>query len=91
MVEVVGVVECVEVVGCGGAHQAGGSASSLCCPPPPGCDSRQLSLCRSFADRRELVKKKAEWKINTAFFRASPTASSAEAQRRSINLIKREF
>lgn len=36
-------------------------------------------------------EKKAEWKINTAFFRASPTASSAEAQRRSINLIKREF
>lgn len=83
-------MEVVGVVGCGGVHQAGGSASSLCCPPPLGCDSR---LCCSFADRRELErkKKKAEWKINTAFYRASPTASSAEAQRRSINLIKREF
>lgn len=36
-------------------------------------------------------KKEAELKINTAFFHTSPTASSAEAQGRSINLIKREF
>lgn len=75
------------------AHQAGGSASSHSCPPPPGFDSRLLSLCRSFANRcgLEREKKEAELKINTAFFRTSPTASSAEAQGRSINLIKREF
>lgn len=36
-------------------------------------------------------KKKAELKINTAFFRTSSTALSAEAQGHSINLIKREF